>query len=111
MPVVAAVGAALSGGPVNVTTLSRDGGSVLDQGTLTLIDNEIDQATGTARLKATFSNTHNTLWPGQYVNARVLVRTERNVLTLPTAAVQLRPDGPFTYVVKADSTVEVRQLK
>ena len=108
---LAAVGAALSGGPVNVTTLSRDGGSVLDQGTLTLIDNEIDQATGTARLKATFSNTHNTLWPGQYVNARVLVRTERNVLTLPTAAVQLGPDGPFTYVVKADSTVEVRQLK
>jgi membrane fusion protein, multidrug efflux system len=108
---VTAVNAALSGGPVTVTTLSRDGGTVLDQGTLTLIDNEIDQATGTARLKATVSNAHNTLWPGQYVNARVLVRTDRNVLTLPTAAVQLGPDGPFTYVVKADSTVEVRQLK
>ena len=63
------------------------------------------------RLKATFGNAHNTLWPGQYVNARVLVRTERNVLTLPTAAVQLGPNGPFTYVVKPDSTVEVRQLK
>jgi multidrug efflux system membrane fusion protein len=108
---LAAVSAALSGGPVNVTTLSRDGGTVLDQGTLTLIDNEIDQATGTARLKATFSNAHNTLWPGQYVNARVLIRTDPNVLTLPTAAVQLGPNGPFTYVVKADSTVEVRQLK
>src|SRR5258708_3710392 len=67
--------------------------------------------TGTAKLKATFSNAHNTLWPGQYVNARVLVRTERNALTLPTAAVQLGPNGPFTYVVKPDSTVEVRQLK
>ena len=108
---LAAVSAALSGGPVNVTTLSRDGGTVLDQGTLTLIDNEIDQATGTARLKATFNNTHNTLWPGQYVNARVQIRTDRNVLTLPTTAVQLGPNGPFTYVVKADSTVEVRQLK
>jgi membrane fusion protein, multidrug efflux system len=108
---LAAVSAALSGGPVNVTTLSRDGGTVLDQGTLTLIDNEIDQATGTARLKATFNNAHNTLWPGQYVNARVQIRTDRNVLTLPTAAVQLGPNGPFTYVVKADSTVEVRQLK
>jgi multidrug efflux system membrane fusion protein len=108
---LAAVSEALSGGPVNVTTLSRDGGTVLDQGTLTLIDNEIDQATGTARLKATFSNTHNTLWPGQYVNARVLIRTDRNVLTVPTAAVQLGPNGPFTYVVKADSTVEVRLLK
>jgi membrane fusion protein, multidrug efflux system len=106
-----AVTAALAAGPVTVTTVSRDGGTELDQGTLTLIDNEIDQTTGTARLKATFSNTHNTLWPGQYVNARVLVRTDRNVLTLPTAAVQLGPNGPFTYVVKADSTVEVRQLK
>ena len=64
-----------------------------------------------AKLKATFSNAHNTLWPGQYVNARVLVRTARDALTLPTAAVQLGPNGPFTYVVKADSTVEVRLLK
>jgi multidrug efflux system membrane fusion protein len=94
-----------------VTTLSRDGGTELDQGTLALIDNEIDQATGTAKLKATFANAHNTLWPGQYVNARVLVRTARDALTLPTTAVQLGPNGPFTYVVKADSTVEVRLLK
>lgn len=108
---LAAVGAALSAGAVPVTTLSRDGATVLDNGTLTLIDNEIDQATGTARLKATFSNAHNTLWPGQYVNARVLVRTDRNVLTVPTPAVQLGPHGPFTYVVRPDSTVEVRQLK
>jgi multidrug efflux system membrane fusion protein len=108
---LAAINAALSAGPVNVTTVSRDGSTELDQGTLTLVDNVIDQATGTAKLKATFGNAHNTLWPGQYVNARVLVRTERNALTLPTAAVQLGPNGPFTYVVKPDSTVEVRQLK
>jgi len=104
------VGAALAAGPVQVTTLSRDGKTELDQGTLALIDNEIDQTTGTAKLKATFANTRNTLWPGQYVNARVLVRTERNALTLPTSAVQLGPNGPFTYVVKSDSTVEVRPL-
>ena len=104
------VGGALAAGPVQVTTLSRDGNTVLDEGTLTLIDNQIDQTTGTARLKATFPNTRNTLWPGQYVNARVLVRTERNVLTVPSAAVQLGPNGPFTYVVKDDSTVEVRPL-
>ena len=108
---LAAVNAALSVGVVNVTTVSRDGRTELDQGTLTLVDNVIDQTTGTAKLKATFGNAHNTLWPGQYVNARVLVRTERNALTLPTAAVQLGPNGPFTYVVKSDSTVEVRQLK
>jgi membrane fusion protein, multidrug efflux system len=106
-----AVNAALATGPVKVTTLSRDGNTELDQGTLTLVDNEIDQSTGTAKLKATFGNAHNTLWPGQYVNARVLVRTARNALALPTTAVQLGPNGPFTYVVKADSTVEVRLLK
>ena len=105
------VNTALASGPVIVTTVSRDGGTELDQGTLTLVDNLIDQTTGTAKFKATFNNAHNTLWPGQYVNARVLVRTERNALTLPTAAVQLGPNGPFTYVVKPDSTVEVRQLK
>jgi multidrug efflux system membrane fusion protein len=106
-----AVGGALATGPVQVTTLSRDGDSVLDQGTLALIDNQIDPATGTAKFKATFGNTRNTLWPGQYVNARVLVRTERNALTVPSAAVQLGPNGPFTYVVKDDSTVEVRPLQ
>jgi membrane fusion protein, multidrug efflux system len=106
-----AISTALAAGPVVVTTLSRDGGTVLDQGSLSLIDNQIDQATGTAKLKAIFANARNTLWPGQYVNARVLVRTARNVLTVPTTAVQLGPNGPFTYVVKADSTVEVRPLK
>ncbi|HEV7613535.1 MAG TPA: efflux RND transporter periplasmic adaptor subunit [Steroidobacteraceae bacterium] len=108
---LAAVNDALAAGPVNVTTLSRDGNTELDRGALSLVDNQIDQATGTAKLKATFSNAHNTLWPGQYVNVRVLVRTERDVLTLPTPAVQLGPTGPFTYVVKPDSTVEVRPLK
>jgi multidrug efflux system membrane fusion protein len=106
-----AVSAALAAGAVAVTTLSRDGAQELDQGKLMLIDNQISQATGTAKLKAVFSNLNNTLWPGQYVNARVLVRTERNVLTLPSAAVQRGPDGPFTYVVKNDSTVEARPLE
>jgi len=105
------VGAALAAGTVKVTTVSRDGGAELDEGTLTLIDNQIDQTTGTVKLKATFDNARNTLWPGQYVNARVLVRTDRNALTIPDAAVQLGPDGPFTYVVTKDSTVEVRPLK
>jgi membrane fusion protein, multidrug efflux system len=105
------VSSALSAGEVKVVTLSRDGAQELDQGTLSLIDNEISQATGTARLKATFSNDKNTLWPGQYVNTRVLVRTDRNALTLPSSAVQRGPDGPFTYVVKSDSTVEARPLE
>ena len=78
-----AVNEALAAGPVAVTTVSRDGNVVLDRGTLTLIDNEIQQATGTLKLKATFNNSRNTLWPGQYVNARVLVHTDRDALTLP----------------------------
>jgi multidrug efflux system membrane fusion protein len=106
-----AISAALAAGAVEVTTLSRDGGTELDRGTLSLVDNQIDQATGTAKLKAIFANAHNTLWPGQYVNARVLVSTSRNALAMPTTAVQLGPNGPFTYVVKTDSTLEVRPLK
>ncbi|HMK87986.1 MAG TPA: efflux RND transporter periplasmic adaptor subunit [Steroidobacteraceae bacterium] len=104
------VAAALAQGAVKVTTVPRDGGAVLDEGTLSLIDNQIDPATGTVKLKAIFGNAHLTLWPGQYVDARVLVRTERNALTIPEGAVQLGPKGPFTYVIRADSTVEVRPL-
>jgi multidrug efflux system membrane fusion protein len=63
------------------------------------------------RLKAIFPNLHNSLWPGQFVNVRVLAREQKDVLTVPSAAIQHGPDGLFTYVVKADSTVEVRPLK
>ena len=106
-----AVTSALAAGPVKVSTTNRGGGAALDEGTLQLIDNQITSATGTLKLKAIFGNPRNALWPGQFVNARVLVRTDRNAMTIPTAAVQLGPNGPFTYVVKSDSTVEVRALK
>jgi membrane fusion protein, multidrug efflux system len=105
------VGTALSAGAVTVEALSRDGSSELDRGTVTLVDNQIDQTTGTIRLKAVFPNPHNKLWPGQYVDARVLIRTDKSALTIPSAAVQRGPDGMFAYVVKSDSTVEVRPLK
>jgi multidrug efflux system membrane fusion protein len=107
----AVTSALAAGGPVKVTTVTRSGGAALDEGTLQLIDNQITSATGTLKLKAIFGNPRNTLWPGQFVNARVLVRTDRNAMTIPTAAVQMGPNGPFTYVVKSDSTVEVRPLK
>jgi multidrug efflux system membrane fusion protein len=106
-----AVTSALDAGPVKVTTVTRSGGAPLDDGTLSLIDNQITSATGTLKLKAIFNNPHNALWPGQFVNARLLVRTDRKAMTIPTVAVQLGPNGPFTYVVKSDSTVEVRPLK
>jgi multidrug efflux system membrane fusion protein len=106
-----AVGNALNAGAVRVTALSRDDKTQLDTGTLSLIDNEIDPSTATMRLKATFPNLQNTLWPGQFVNVRVLVREQRDALTLPSAAIQHGPDGLFTFVVKPDSTVEMRPLK
>jgi multidrug efflux system membrane fusion protein len=105
------VSKALALGAVTVTALSRDDKTELDNGVLSLIDNQIDPATATMRLKAIFPNQQNTLWPGQFVNVRVLVRQQRDVLTLPSAAVQRGPDGLFTYVVRADSTVEARPLK
>jgi len=105
-----ALAAAMREGPLAVAAVARDGHAELDRGSLLLIDNQIDQSTGTIRLKAVFPNTRNTLWPGQYVDARVLVRTERSVLTMPTAAAQRGPNGIFAYVVKADSTVEARPV-
>jgi multidrug efflux system membrane fusion protein len=105
------VGSALNAGQVTVAAVSRDGRTELDRGTVALIDNQIDSTTGTIRLKAVFPNTQNRLWPGQFVDARVLVSTNRNALTVPATAVQRGPAGMFTYVVKPDSTVEARPLK
>jgi membrane fusion protein, multidrug efflux system len=102
---------ALAAGEVGAAALSRDDLTQLDTGTLTLVDNEIDPATGTVRLKATFANARNALWPGQFVNVRVLLQQRRDVVTLPTVAVERGPNGLFAYVVKADSTVEARPIK
>jgi multidrug efflux system membrane fusion protein len=109
--VLLAVNEALARGPLPVTAMSRDGKTTLDTGTVGLVDNLIDQTTGTIRLKATFANKENKLWPGEFVNARVLARTRRGVLTIPSAAVQHGPKGVFAYVVKADSTLEARPLE
>jgi membrane fusion protein, multidrug efflux system len=102
---------AMSAGRLPVEAYARDESTRLDSGTVQLVDNQIDQATGTIRLKAVFPNPHNKLWPGQYVNARVLVRTQKNVLTVPEAALQRGPDGLFAYVIKEDLTVEARPLQ
>ena len=98
-------------GPVAVAALNRDDKSVLDQGTLALVDNEIDQATGTMRLKATFANPNDRLWPGQFVNIRLLLRTDRNVLTVPSGAVQHSASGLYVYRIKPDSTVELQPIE
>jgi multidrug efflux system membrane fusion protein len=101
----------MAAGPLQVSILSRDEKTELDIGTLSLIDNQIASATATMKLKAIFPNTANHLWPGQFVKARLLLRTQRNVLTVPSAAVQRGAQGLFAYVVRPSQTVELRPLK
>ena len=88
-----------------------DQGAQLAQGKLDLIDNQIDTATGTVRLKASFANDDTALWPGQFVNARILVETRSQAAVVPVEVVQAGLDGPFAYVIKSDSSVEARQIK
>lgn len=101
---------AMAGGQLPVTVLERQGQRLLGEGVLALMDNQIDQATGTIRLKATLPNQDTALWPGQFVNARVLLRTEHNVPTLPATAIQRGPDGTWVYILQADGTVAVQKV-
>jgi membrane fusion protein, multidrug efflux system len=105
-----ALSAALSHGAVAASALARDGSAVLDTGTVELIDNQIDQTTGTIKVKAILPNRQRHLWPGEFVNVRVLTQTEHQVLTVPATALERGPDGMFTYVVQADSTIAVAPL-
>jgi membrane fusion protein, multidrug efflux system len=97
--------AALKRGPVVATALSRDDKDVLDTGTVELIDNQIDQATGTIRVKSIMPNPQQRLWPGQFVNVRLQTEIRQQALTIPATALERGPEGTFTYVVRPDSTV------
>ena len=101
---------AMGGDPLVVEALSRDGDRTLGQGELSVIDNEINQATATVRLKAIFQNADHRLWPNQFVKARVKLKTRKGALVVPAAVVQHGPQGTFAYVVGADSTVAVRPV-
>jgi multidrug efflux system membrane fusion protein len=96
---------AMAAGPLTVAAYASDDRTELDRGRLLTVDNAIDAATGTIKLKATFPNEKNRLWPGQFVHLRLLVETARGALTLPSAAVQHGPAGQYVYVVKPDATV------
>jgi membrane fusion protein, multidrug efflux system len=102
--------AGLSEGPLPIDALGADGKSVLDKGKVLVIDNQVDQTTGTVRLKAEFPNAKLQLWPGQFINVRVLIDTLRGVVVVPTAAIQRGPQGTFVYVVNDDSTVRVQRV-
>jgi multidrug efflux system membrane fusion protein len=107
----AQVNKAFAKGPLDVDAMAVDGKTFIDRGKLQVIDNQMDQTTGTIRMKAEFPNPELQLWPGQFVNIRLLVETLRQVVTVPTAAVQRGPNGTFVYVVDAESKVAVRPIK
>jgi multidrug efflux system membrane fusion protein len=95
---------------LTVLAYSRDDKTLLSTGTLLTIDNQIDQTTGTGKLKAIFQNHDSSLWPNQFVNVRLLLETRKNSTVVPTVAVQRGPEGNFVYAVKPDKTVEVRPI-
>src|SRR6202048_330866 len=97
--------------PLGVLAYTQDNTALLDQGELGLVNNEILQTTGSIQLKGNFPNTANKLWRGQRVNARLLLDTRHNGLTVPAAVVQQGTKGPYAYVVNPDSTVAIRPIK
>ena len=101
----------VANGPLRVLAYSQDGTVKLDEGKLTLVDNEILQTTGSIRLKAEFPNTAHRLWPGELINVWLLLDTRHNGLTIPASAVQRGQNGSFTYVITPDNTVQVRPIK
>jgi multidrug efflux system membrane fusion protein len=100
-----------TGVPLNVSAFARDGTTELGQGVLELVDNQIDPTTGTIRLKARFANPTRSLWPGEFVNARLQVGTAHDGLIVDSRVVQRGPKGIFAYVIKPDNSVEMRVIE
>jgi membrane fusion protein, multidrug efflux system len=96
---------------LDVVAYASDDKTKLSEGKLTLIDNLIDVATGTIHLKATFANADERLWPGEFVNARLILGTRQNAVTVPAQTVMQGPEGAYVYVIKPDDTVEQRNVK
>lgn len=94
-----------------VEAWDRDLKTRLATGSLAAIDNQVDTTTGTVKLKALFANDDSSLFPNQFVNARLQVDTVRDTVIIPTAAVQRSPQGAFVYVIKSDSTVDMRPIE
>jgi multidrug efflux system membrane fusion protein len=97
-------------GGLKVQALDRGNTNVLDEGALAVVDNEIDQTTGTIKLKATFPNNDLKLWPGKFVNARLTLTIRKGAIVIPSGVVQRGPQGTYAYVIKSDKTVEMRPI-
>jgi multidrug efflux system membrane fusion protein len=98
------------GGELEVLAVDRDNKTVIDSGKLAVIDNQIDTATGTVVLKATFPNSDLQLWPGQFVNARLLLTVRKDGIVVPASVVQRGPNGAYAFVIKGDLSVEMRPV-
>ena len=102
---------AMARGPVEVTAFDEDNRKALSTGTLLLVDNIVNQASATIRLKAMFANDDERLWPGDFVNARLLIETRSNALVVPSSAVQRGPQGLFAWVVTEKNIADVRSIE
>jgi multidrug efflux system membrane fusion protein len=105
------INAALAAGRVPVTALSSDGRRTLAQGHLALVNNAVDQASGTIRMKATFENKDNALWPGLSVMTRLLIDTQKNVVAVSNDAIQHGPNGLYVYVVEPGNKAAIREVQ
>jgi multidrug efflux system membrane fusion protein len=105
-----AVREAMLRGTVTVIALDQDDKVQLSEGKLLLVDNQIDQATSSIRLKAQFPNSDDRLWPGEFIRVRLQVNTEKNALTIPPVALQRGPQGLYTRVIKPDNTADERKI-
>jgi membrane fusion protein, multidrug efflux system len=108
---LAAIRAALAKGPVTVSVAPPNDAAATETGTLTFIDNQVDTATGTIALKATFDNARNTLWPGQFVQVTMTLGTQQNATVVPSTALMTGQSGLYVFVIKPDSTAEVRPVQ
>jgi multidrug efflux system membrane fusion protein len=100
-----------SGGRIQVDAFNRDQSQKLSTGYLLTIDNQIDPTSGTVKLKAVFENKDNSLFPSQFVNARLLLDTKRNITTVPASAIQRSPQGTFVFIVKEDKIASMRAVR
>ena len=107
---LARVNDAFAKAPLAVDAQRSDNDVVIDSGKLTVVDNQVDTTTGTVKLKAEFPNAQTQLWPGQFVNVRLLLDTLKDVVVIPTGAVQRGPNGTFVYVVGDDNKAKMRPV-
>jgi multidrug efflux system membrane fusion protein len=108
---ISAIRAAMAQGQLAVRAFAASDEKQIAEGVLDLVDNTVDQTTGTVKLKAEFPNKDKALWPGQFVNAHLVLKLVHDGITVPSVAIQTGPSGPYAYVVKDDSTVDRRPVK